>query len=121
MEAAVAAFVAILDGQDPSDFTELLAADAVVWHNNDGVDLPAGDSLAGIAMLRSLVDDLTAHVISEDVVPTGVVARIELRGTVKSSGNAFCARLADFFTVVDGRLTRIDEYVDPSIRVQLGL
>ncbi len=121
MEAAVKGFVAFVEGRDSAELDDLLAEGAVVWHNNDGVDQPVAASAPGIQVLRSLVADLTAHVTSEDVVPTGVIARIELRGTVKSNGNAFCARLADFFTIVDGRVTRIDEYVDPSIRTQLGL
>ena len=103
------------------DLDTLLAPDAVVWHNNDGIDMPARDAFAGGAGLRALVEDLRVAVVQEDAIPGGAVARVEIRGTVRSSGGELCARNCIFVTVADdGRLQRIDEYVDPTFLTQLG-
>ena len=48
--------------------------------------------------------------------------RFTVRGTVRSSGAALEARNCVFVELDDaGKVTRMDEYVDPTLRQQLGL
>ena len=121
MADALAQIAGILQGDDV-DFDALLAPGAVVWHNNDDVETPAKEALSRAAGLRAMVDGVHVVVVRQEPLPSGVVAQIEIRGTVASTGGSLCARNCVILTTTDdGRLQRLDEYVDPTFAAQLGL
>ncbi len=45
MEPALKEFLSVIGGQGAAGFLALLAGDAVIWHNDDGVEMPAKDAL----------------------------------------------------------------------------
>ena len=119
--AVLGAVVGALESGDAGVIAPVLAPDAVVWHNDDGVELPAADAFGGLPRLHELVDGLRVEVIRSHATEDGLVARIELRGGVRSTRTKLLARNCVFLTVENGRLVRIDEYVDPTFSTQLGL
>jgi hypothetical protein len=120
VEVALAVLDVLATG-DPGAADHVLAPGAVLWHNDGTGELPAKDGFAGAQGLHGLVEGLTVEVLLAEALPTGAVLRFEVRGTVKASGAALCARNCMFATVVGGQLTRIDEYLDPTFVAQLGL
>ena len=120
VEVALAVLDVLATG-DADAADHVLAPGAVLWHNDGTGDLPAKDGFAGARGLHQLVDGLAVEVLLAEALPTGAVLRFEVRGTVKARGTDLCARNCMFATIVDGRLTRIDEYMDPTFVAQLGL
>lgn len=119
--ALLEAVVGAIESGDPGVVVPMLAPGAVVWHNDDGIEMPASDAFAGLSHLHQLVEGLRIDVLRHDATGDGLVARIEFRGTVRSTGTNLRARNCFFLTASDGRICRIDEYVDPTFRTQLGL
>lgn len=120
LEAALAVLEVLATG-DAGAADHVLAPDAVLWHNDGTGEAPARDGFAGAAGLHQMVEGLRVDVLMAEPLPGGAVMRFEVRGTVTSTGAELCARNCMFATVVDGRITRVDEYLDPTFMSQLGL
>ena len=105
---------------DETAIRAVLAPDAVFWHNHDDVDMNVEDGLKGVAMLRTIVDGLKLEVVSEEPVPDGVVIQTIFRATVKHSGKELAGRNCIFLREKDGKLARLEEYVDPTFGAQLS-
>ena len=120
VEVALAVLDVLAKG-DPDAADHVLDPHCVLWHNDGNGEVPARQGFAGARAIHELVDGLEVDVLLAEEIPGGAVMRFEVRGTVKRTGNALCARNCMFATVVDGRITRVDEYVDPSFGPQLGL
>jgi ketosteroid isomerase-like protein len=90
---------------------ELYAADAVIWHNHDGVEQTRDENLR---TLRWLVDNL-AGVRYTDVrrsaTATGFVQQHVL-GVTNRAGADVQIPACIVATVEDGRITRLEEYLD---------
>jgi ketosteroid isomerase-like protein len=115
-----AAFGALLVTGEPASITEHLAPGAVVWHNHDRIDVDAIDNMASVAVLGELVDDLSVEHRLLASTPDGFVLQFVTLGTVRSNGKPF--EMHNCIVVTrgdDGRITRIDEYVDPTVGAQL--
>lgn len=118
-DVVLAALATLLESGDASALAPLLTPDATIWHNFDGIDVPAADALALASMLPSMVDDLRLDVTSVLELEGGFTAQVELTGTVRASGNALLVRNC-FFVWLDGdRVRWIQEYVDPTFGAQL--
>jgi len=91
----------------------VLADDCIIWHNVFGRDTTKADNLAGFAdsyrgQRRRTYDDRIV-----DTFHDGFVIRYQLRG-VQSSGHTGSLWICIVGRVRDGRITRIDEYMDSS-------
>jgi ketosteroid isomerase-like protein len=120
-EQMVDAFGAALDGSDPDAFVGALAPGAIVWHNHDRKEVDARENMAAIGMLGQLVDNLKNERVLLSPTGTGFVLQFVVRGTVRSSGNDFEMQNCIVVTTTDdGLISRIDEYVDPTVGAQLA-
>jgi ketosteroid isomerase-like protein len=107
------------DTGDRSLFEAMFAPDCVNWHNSDKLVVPA-IGFDGVGALRQLVDNLHADIIQHETFASGHMIRIAIRGTVRSSGGPLDAHNCIVLTVDgDGRITRIDDYVDPTFVAQI--
>lgn len=102
------------DGLLAGDLDELQAACApgsVLWINLTEQDRPLEASLPGFARLRGKVPDLRMDAVRRRGVPGGFVEQHVLAGTMPSGDTL---RVVGCFlgTVADGRITRLEEYVD---------
>jgi len=121
IDELTAAFDAAIEGRDADAFVAALAPGAVVWHNYDRKEVDARENMAAIAMLSQLVDGLKNEHVLLASIDGGFVLRFVTRGTVKSNGNAFEMQNCLIVTVdADGQMTRLDEYVDPTVGAQLS-
>jgi ketosteroid isomerase-like protein len=115
------AFDAALTGRDPDDFVALLAPGAIVWHNHDRKEVDARENMAAIGMLGQLVENLKNERVLLSPTDNGFVLQFVIRGSVRSSGNDFEMQNCVVVTTTDdGLISRIDEYVDPTVGAQLA-
>jgi ketosteroid isomerase-like protein len=90
---------------------ELYAADAVIWHNHDGVEQTPAENLR---TLTWLVDNLTGvryTGVRRSATATGFVQQHVLCVTNRA-GTEVEIPACIVATVEDGRITRLDEYLD---------
>ena len=117
----VAAFNAALEGRDADAFVGVLAPGAIVWHNHDRKEVDARENMAAVAMLAQIVDDLQIDHPLCAPIDEGFVLRFVARGTVNSNGNPFEMHNCLIVTTTDdGLISRLDEYVDPTVGAQLA-
>jgi ketosteroid isomerase-like protein len=106
---------------DTGELAGLYADDVVVWHNNDRLDMTQAASLASIGGLSSIAQDVRMDDVRVDEISGGFVQRFVLRGVVRATGNAI--ELHNCIVVQldgDGRITRMEEYVDPNGAAQFA-
>ena len=105
-------FSAIEDG----DLDGLLACydpGIVVWTNVDQRDKDLARSIRVIEWLWSRLSDRHYDVTRRDVIPGGFLQEHLLRGTA-ADGTAVAMPACIVATVADGRIVRINEYLDPA-------
>jgi ketosteroid isomerase-like protein len=120
MDELVAVLAAALEGRDTAALTAALAPGTVIWHNHDRKEIDAIDNMAGIAMLAQLVNDPKCETTYLAPTPDGFVYQFVVRGTVASNGKPFEMQNCIIATTADGKYTRIDEYVDPTVGAQFA-
>jgi hypothetical protein len=77
--------------------------------------------MAAVAMLAQIVDGLQIDHPLLTPIDDGFVLRFVARGTVKSNGNPFEMHNCLIVTTTDdGLISRLDEYVDPTVGAQLA-
>jgi ketosteroid isomerase-like protein len=94
-------------------FAALCAPGAVTWHNFDDAEVPASKTAATLDWLHRTVADLDWVELA--VLPTadGFVARTLMTGT--APGGPLRAHSCVIATLdADGRITRLEEYLDPA-------
>ena len=117
----VAAFDGAITGKDADAFVAALAPGAVVWHNHDRKEVDARENMAAIAMLGQIVDELENEHVRLAAIDGGFVLQFVTRGRVRANGNPFeMLNCLIVTTTDDGLISRIDEYVDPTVGAQLS-
>jgi ketosteroid isomerase-like protein len=106
------------DTGDRGPFEALFAPGCVNWHSHDKLEVPAATN-EGSGVLHQLVSGLRAELVQDEVFPTGELIRLVIRGRVNSSGRPFEAHNCIVLTITDAGITRIDDYIDPTIVDQL--
>ena len=101
-------------------FLGYLAPGAILWHNDTRQEVDAAATLQGIGARLQLVRDRAPEVLRVSPTLDGFVMQFALRGTVVANGNPFEMQNCIVVTLVDDQVTRIDEYVDPTVAAQLG-
>jgi uncharacterized protein len=101
-------------------FIAYLAPGAVLWHNDTRQEVDAATTLQGIGARLQLVRDREPDVLRVSPTPEGFVMQFALRGTVVASGKPFEMHNCIVVSIVDDQVTRIDEYVDPTVPAQLA-
>ena len=118
--APLDALNAALRSASVDDVIDHLAPGAVVWHNDDKVEIDAVENMKRLPGLHQLVDGVDVDVLQLEPLDSGWLQRFVLRGTVRSTGGALAAHNCVVVHLADGLITRIDEYVDPTLGAQLG-
>jgi len=71
-------------------------------------------------MLTQIVRDMSMEHLRIEEFPGGFLYQFALHGTVIASGKPFEMHNVVIASVDGGRITRIDEYVDPGVGAQLA-
>ena len=106
-------FIAALEAGDEATVRDCYAADAVIWHNFDGIEQSVDDNVASLHWLRSVLSDCRYDIVRRELLPDGFLQQHVLRGTAKS-GKEVAMPACVVVRVDEGRITRLDEYLDPT-------
>ncbi len=102
------ALMTALAGADPAALGALYAPDVAVWHNYDRVEQTGEQSVRTLAWMSSRVRGLAYSEVHRDLLPDGYVQRHLMTATEP----AFTAPCMLRVWCADGRITRIEEYLD---------
>lgn len=110
LEVADRLFAAI-QGGDVEGVRAVYAPDVQVWHNFDMVSQTAEENLRVLAWMVRKVKDLRYEDVRRWEIAGGFAQQHVLRG-IAPNGKTIEVPAAMFCTVVDGRITRLEEYLD---------
>jgi ketosteroid isomerase-like protein len=109
MQTAEKLFVAIENG-DVDAIRTIYTPDTKIWHNNDGIAQNVEQNLAVLQWVINNIKGVKYTDVRRQPTPTGFVQQHVLRGRFKDKEIALPACIV--CTVVDGHITRLDEYLD---------
>ena len=110
LQLAERLFAAITAG-DVEAVRDIYAADAVIWHNNDGLEQSADDNLRVLRWVTANIRHLRYENVRRQRTDTGFAQQHELRGRAPN-GRELNIPACIICTVRNGRITRLDEYLD---------
>jgi uncharacterized protein len=117
-EELVIRFFAALEAGDIDTLREIYAPDAVIWHNDDLIEQPVEDNLKVLQGLHRAVSGLRYDIVRRVPAADGVLQQHVLRGQLPN-GAAVELHAAMYLQVRDGRITRIEEYLDSAKRASI--
>lgn len=103
-------FAAVQAG-DTDTVRELYAPDAVIWHNDDGLEQSPEENLRVLRWVARNIKDFRYEEVRRHETPTGFVEQHVLRG-IAPNGAPLEIPACIVCEVKDGRITRLDEYLD---------
>ncbi|MFN8028237.1 MAG: hypothetical protein U0W40_18300 [Acidimicrobiia bacterium] len=118
-EELIAGFDRGITGE-PDAMVATFAPGAIVWHNYDRKEVDAIENMASVTVLSQIVKDMSMDHLRVEEFDGGFLYQFALKGTVIASGNPFEMHNVIIASVADGKITRIDEYVDPTVGAQLS-
>jgi ketosteroid isomerase-like protein len=104
-------FFDAIDRHDEAALRELYTPDVAVWHNHDGLEQRLEVNLKVLGWLHRTVADKRYEDVRRMPTPTGFVEQHVLRGTAPD-GEPLEVPACLVVTVRDGRISRVEEYVD---------
>lgn len=109
LETADKLFTAIEKG-DVDAIRAIYSADAKIWHNSDNIAQSVEENLAVLKWVTTNIKGLKYTEVRRQPTPGGFVQQHVLRG--QFGGQEIALPACIIATVEDGRITRIDEYLD---------
>lgn len=106
-------FFAAVTAGDLEAIRAMYAPDAVVWHNYDRASQTVEENLRVLGTLPSVVENFRYEDVRRQATTHGFIEQHVVRGTTPS-GEELDIPSCIVCTVVDGRITRLDEYFDSS-------
>jgi ketosteroid isomerase-like protein len=107
------AFLRASEAGDVERLRSMYAPDAVVWHNVDGKEQSVDEGLAMVSWAREHLNGLHHDEVRRQRTEHGFVQQHVLRATTPS-GAELSVPACIVVTVQDGKVTRLDEYIDPT-------
>ena len=105
-------FDAIAEGNKEKIF-EVVAANAVVWHNYDETEKPVAPRIDMLGRIRNVADDLRYDDRQYVALADGLILQHSVRGRLKN-GEEFSVPVMMRVYIRDGQLARFEEYLDPA-------
>jgi ketosteroid isomerase-like protein len=96
------------------------APNARIWHNFDEVEQSVEEQLGATRWLNERLKNLKYEIVSRDFFDGGYVQQYVVHGTIANGGDAFRMPLCMHVTVRDGRISRLEEYLDSAHLKPLG-
>ncbi len=104
-------FFAAIPKGDLETVRAIYAPDARIWHNNDQQTQDVEQNLAVLGWVTKNISGLRYEDVRRQVTPSGFVQQHVLRGSAPN-GTPLEIPACILCTVVNGRITRLDEYLD---------
>ena len=113
--ALASRFIAAIEAGDIDAVAAIYAPDARIWLNTNGIDFPGqtvAENLKVLAWMDRFLKDKRYEIVARSPTETGFVQQHVLRATIAATGEAYAMPVCMVCTLVDGRITRLDEYMD---------
>ncbi len=104
-------FFAAVTAGDLDGVRACYAPEALIWHNTDGLAQSADENLRVLGWIAENVKEFRYEDVRYQPTATGFVEQHLVCGT-SPSGTPFAIPACIVCTVVDGLVTRVDEYLD---------
>lgn len=101
----------IMSGDIETLRNEVYSPDVVIWHNFDQIEQRLEDNMKVMAWMAKTLTTMSYDEIQVHVTPSGYVQQHVLRGTTKS-GVAIEVPACLIVSISDGKISRLDEYLD---------
>jgi ketosteroid isomerase-like protein len=102
-----------IESGDVDAVRSIYATDAVIWHNFDNVEQTPDENLRTLTWMVKNVGDVHYEDIRRHETAEGYVQQHTFCGTA-ASGEAVRAPCCLIVRVEEGRITRLEEYLDPA-------
>lgn len=112
--------IAAAEAGDPSDLPNVYAPDAVIWHNHDNLDTNVQQNMRVLAGIAKYVDNRKYENRRIQVFEGGVIQQHVLTGIKKSTGEKLSLHACVICHIKDGKITRLDEYLDSAEAMRFG-
>ena len=99
-----------IEAGDVEAIRNIYTPETKIWHNNDNIAQSVEENLAVLKWVTTNIKGLKYTEVRRQPTPTGFVQQHVLRGHFKEAEIALAACIVA--TVEDGRITRLDEYLD---------
>ncbi|MCE9648046.1 MAG: nuclear transport factor 2 family protein [Parvibaculum sp.] len=106
-------FVAAIESGDIEAVKGCYAGDARIWHNFDEVDQTVEENLKVLGWMTRVLGERKYNILRRVAIPGGFVQQHVLTGKRKT-GEAFAMPACLVVQVKDGRISRLEEYLDPA-------
>ncbi len=110
IETLAIKFFAAIQAGDIETVAATYSDDAVIWHNYDQIEQHKADNLRTLQYVIATVQGRSYDDVRRTVLDDGFVQQHVLRGTAPGGPLEVPAMLRVW--VADGRITRLDEYLD---------
>ena len=111
IEALATRFFAAIEAGDIDAISQIYAPDAVIWHNTDQMEQSVEQNLVVLRWVHEHVKGWHYEDVRRSCFPGGFVQQHMGKGTARS-GLSVAMPACIVARVRDGRVTRIDEYID---------
>ncbi|HEY4343927.1 MAG TPA: nuclear transport factor 2 family protein [Parvibaculum sp.] len=106
-------FVGAIESGDIEAVKGCYADDARIWHNFDNVDQTVPENLRVLTWITGVLSDRKYNILRRVAIPGGFLQQHVLSGKLKS-GAPFSMPACLVVLVKDGRISRLEEYLDPA-------
>ncbi len=107
-------FVAAIETGDIATLkSACYAPDAEIWHNFDQVNQTVDENLKVLGWMARVLPQRRYDILRRVVIPGGYLQQHVLRGK-RPNGEDFAMPACLVVMVRDGRITRLEEYLDPA-------
>ena len=106
-------FLAALERGDPDEVRAFYTSDARIWHNFDDVAQTVDENLKLLGWMSRKLPQRQYRVVRREILPDGWFQQHVLEATLPD-GSPFRMLACGVITVRDGRISRLDEYLDPA-------
>jgi ketosteroid isomerase-like protein len=113
LEALADAFSSAYPKADMATLHSIFGRDAVVWHNWDRSAQSLEENLATLEAVSANLRSMAYEKVRRHYFGHGWVQQHTVTGETQS-GQTWEAEVCVVFTVVDGRIQRLEEYIDPT-------
>jgi len=103
--------IAAIEAADVDTIRACYAPDARIWHNFDGIEQTVDENLATLSWLVKRLPQRHYEIQRREALTDGFFQQHVLTGTTHT-GEDFALPACIVCRVADGRITRLDEYLD---------
>jgi ketosteroid isomerase-like protein len=111
-------FVAAIQAGDVPAVRAAYWPDAKIWHNSDGVEQTVDQNVKVLEWFIRALPDRNYRVLRREALPDGFLQQHVLEATLPD-GRKWAMDACVVVTMKDGKITRLDEYLDSARSAEL--